>query len=64
MVGNFMVREISRGARKLTRTPTLIKKKKKIVVNYSWSHFNANLTYLSYGTHLSKKYKPKVYESY
>jgi hypothetical protein len=26
MVVNFRVREISRGARKLTRTPTLIKK--------------------------------------
>jgi hypothetical protein len=29
MVVNFRVRDISRGARKLARTPTLIKKKKK-----------------------------------
>jgi hypothetical protein len=29
MVVNFRAREISRGARKLARTPTIIKKKKK-----------------------------------
>jgi hypothetical protein len=32
MVVNFRAREISRGARKLARTPTLIKKKDKDMV--------------------------------
>lgn len=34
MVVNFRVREISQGAHKLARTPTLIKKKKKHVYDY------------------------------
>jgi hypothetical protein len=32
MVVNFRAREISRGARKLARTPTIIKKKKKHII--------------------------------
>jgi hypothetical protein len=35
MVVNFRARGISRGARKLARTPTIIKKKKKKVVQDS-----------------------------
>lgn len=31
MIVNFKARKISRGARKLVRTPTLIKKKKKLL---------------------------------
>jgi hypothetical protein len=33
MVVNFRARGISRGARKLARTPTIIKKKKEMIVS-------------------------------
>ena len=45
MIVNFRAREISRGARKLARTPTLNLKKKKHPMEFNLFHFKYRVAF-------------------